>query len=211
VTDASHLPTECLQVLRKLVAPLRNRRDHLGWSQEQLAAHVGCHRSRVSRALSGNEVPPRDLIERIATALRADTHKAMRQWAEADRLRRNARRPSPSATADAASLGGCLPAELRTYPELLRGLRDLMRERGVSERKLSRQSGNLGRSTVGAVLRGERSMSHGTVDAIVRACGVSDQARQAWSDAWWRLGQPHQADAHRRRREGYRLMLTKDI
>jgi transcriptional regulator with XRE-family HTH domain len=211
VTSANQLPAECLPVLRALVRPLRYQRSQLGWSQEQLAARVGCHRSRVSRALSGDELPPRDLIGRIAVALGSDIDRAMRRWAQADQLRRNSLRPSPGMTADATSLGGCLPAELRTYPEFLQGLRDLMRERGVSERELARLNRNMRRSSVGAVLRGERSMSLSTLDAILRACGVSDQARQAWSGAWWRLGQPHQEEAHRRRREGYRSMLVRDI
>jgi len=45
------------------------------------------------------------------------------------------------------------------------------------------------------------------VIAIVRACGVSDQAEQAWADAWWRLGLPHRLEERRRKAEGYRRKI----
>jgi hypothetical protein len=48
------------------------------------------------------------------------------------------------------------------------------------------------------------------VIAIVRACGVSQDAEQAWTAAWWRDGHPHQTDQHRRRREGYEYMIRAE-
>jgi len=203
MADSCQLPAECEPVLRALVRPLRHRMSQLGWSQEQLGARLGCDRSRVSRALSGREVPPQHLIEQIAKAIGADADRAIRRWEHADQLRRNARRPPPDPAASATPLAGGPPAGLQTYADLLRGLRDLMHECRVSQRELCRRDHRLRRSTVGAVLRGERSASHGMVGAIVRACGVSDET-------WWQLGRPHQEAEHRRRREGYQYMRTKD-
>jgi transcriptional regulator with XRE-family HTH domain len=155
-----------------------------------------CDRSRVSRALSGREVPPRDLIERIAAALGDDIGETRRRWDHADIVRRQAR---------ACRAGGGPPDGLDRYTDLLQALRDLLRGRGISQRQLVQrdQSGRLRRSTVGAVLRGERTAQRTVVIAIVRACGVSDTAAAAWATAWWRLGRPHQQEQHRRRREGY--------
>jgi transcriptional regulator with XRE-family HTH domain len=183
-------------VLGVLVQPLRDRLDETGLSQARLAARLRCDRSRVSRALSGREVPPRHLIERIAEELGGDTVKARRQWDRADRIRRQA---------SACRAGGGPPDDLDRYADLLRALRDLLRGRGISQRQVVQRdlSGRLRRSTVGAVLRGERTAQRDVVVAIVRACGVSDTAVAAWATAWSRLGRPHQEEQHRRRREGY--------
>lgn len=154
MADSCQLPAECEPVLRALVRPLRHRMSQLGWSQEQLGARLGCDRSRVSRALSGREVPPQHLIEQIAKAIGADADRAIRRWEHADQLRRNARRPPPDPAASATPLAGGPPAGLQTYADLLRGLRDLMHECRVSQRELCRRDHRLRRSTVGAVLRG---------------------------------------------------------
>jgi len=45
------------------------------------------------------------------------------------------------------------------------------------------------------------------VIAIVRACGVSDRAEQAWADAWWRVGSPHRLEQRRRRAERYKRKM----
>jgi hypothetical protein len=150
----------------------------------------------VSRALSGREVPPWRLVERMAEILDVDLVKARRRWVHADRLRRRPR---------VGQAAGGPPAGLRDYSEFLVALRALLVERGLSHQKvvLRDQSGRLRRSTMGAVLRGERTAQREVVTAIVRACGVSDAAVDTWDDAWWRLGRPYQEMRHRCRREGY--------
>ena len=83
-----------------------------------------------------------------------------------------------------------------------------MSERGVSQRELPRRDYRLRRSTRRAVLRGERAAQRSMVIAIVRGCGVSDAAEQAWAATWWRLGRPHQDEQRRRRWDGYRYMIS---
>lgn len=72
----------------------------------------------------------------------------------------------------------------------MRALRHLLRAQGISERELERRDRQLRRSTVGAVLRGDRGARLEMVTAIVRVCGVRGEAAQAWADAWARLSQP---------------------
>jgi transcriptional regulator with XRE-family HTH domain len=187
--------------LWSLVKPMRVAMRDQGLSQAQLAIRLGCDRSRVSRALSGRELPPRHLILRIAEALGTDTDAAERRWTRNRARIRNAR-----TRAAAPAVAGGPPPELSDYCGFLRALNDLLRENGITQRELTRGNHYLKRSTVGAVLRGERSAHLGMVIAIVRACGVSQDAEQAWTAAWWRLGYPNQTEQHRRRREGYKRM-----
>jgi transcriptional regulator with XRE-family HTH domain len=191
--------------LWSLVKPMRVAMAELGLSQAQLAIRLGCDRSRVSRALSGRELPPRHLIVRIAQALGTDVAAAERRWARNAARTRNAR-----ARTAASAAGGGPPPGLQTYADRRQALRDLLRLRGISQRELTRRDGRLRRSSVGAALRGERSAGLGAVIAIFRACGVSEEAEQAWAAAWWRLGRPYQEMQHRRRREGYDYKILRD-
>ena len=165
MTHRRRLPAECGPVLRALVGPLRYQMEEQGLSQARLGIRLGCDRSRVSRALSGREVPPLHLIEQIAEAVGADVAQSRRRWIHADAIRWKAR---------ACEAGGGPPDGLYAYADFLGALRDLMRGRGVTQRELIRRDHRLRRSTVGAVLRGERAATRGMVIAIVRACGVSN-------------------------------------
>ena len=91
MTCRGQMPEECGLALGELVRPLRDRRMELGLTQAQLGRRVGCDRSRVSRVLSGREVPPLRLVEEIARALGADADQVRRQWAQVDAARRQAR------------------------------------------------------------------------------------------------------------------------
>jgi plasmid maintenance system antidote protein VapI len=192
------MPAGCDPELWSLVKPMRVAMREQQLSQAQLAIRLGCDRSRVSRALSGRELPPRHLIMQIAEALGTDVAAAERRWARNKARMRKAR---------ARTAGGGPPPGLRTYAELLRELRDLLSLQGVSQRELTRRDQRLSRSTVGAVLRGERSARQSMVIAIVRASGVSEEAERAWAAAWWHLGRPHQIEQHRRRHEGYEYKI----
>lgn len=94
------------------------------------------------------------------------------------------------------------PAEMSYYHELIAALRALVSRAGISQRELVRRSPTLARSTVGAVLRQDRSSRLRDVVAIVRACGVSEDAVTAWADESYRLGVPYRAEADYRRRVG---------
>lgn len=164
------MPAGCDPELWSLVKPMRVQMREQGLSQAQLAIRLGRDRSRVSRALSGRELPPRHLIVQIAETLGTDTAAAERRWERSAARQRNARARTAA--------GGEPPPGVHTYADLLRALRDLLRVRGISQRELARRNHQLNRSTVGAVLRGERSARLGMVIAIVRACGASAEAEQ---------------------------------
>jgi transcriptional regulator with XRE-family HTH domain len=199
------MPQDLSLAVQTLVTPLRDRMEASGLSQAQLARTLCWDRSRVSRALSGRETPSRQLIEGIAEMLGADVDETRQQWLEADRIRRRARTDRVTRT-ERAAIGGP-PDDLVSYADLLRALGDLVRGSGLSQRQvvLRDHSCTLRRSTVGAVLRGQRSASRDVVIAIVRACGVDDDSCvAAWEAAWQRFGRPHRDEQHHRQVTGYR-------
>lgn len=167
-------------VVQSMVETLRTRLQERGLTQGQVALRINCHPSTVSRALSGGSIPPRDMTRRIADLLEVDVSALM---AEADMIRRHGR----TSRAD-----GFPPDGLASYTDLLAALRDLLAARDLSHRELVQRDRSevLRRSTVGAVLRGERSGRQDIVLAIVRACGVSTAATEAWDAAWREVGQP---------------------
>jgi transcriptional regulator with XRE-family HTH domain len=161
---------------------------------------VPCDRSRVSRALAGPEVPSWAMIENLAGQLGVDQEEIRRRWGEVDKARRRAR---------GERAGGWPPEDLGGYTDLLRAIADLIRDQGLSQREVARRdrSRTLRRSTVGAVLRGQRSASRTLVAAIVRTCGVDDPAcLQAWDEVWERWGRPRRQELHDRQVTGYRQL-----
>jgi transcriptional regulator with XRE-family HTH domain len=184
--------------LWSLVGPVRALMTARGLSRAQLAIRIGCDRSRVSRALSARDLPPRHLIIEIARSLGMDAAPAEQQWVRCKLRRRDAH-----ARDTAVAAGGGPPPDIRTRYDLLGALRDLMATRGISQRELARRHYWLRRSTVGAALRGDIAIREDLVWTIVRACGVTQDAQAAWRDAWRRVGRPHQQQQHRRRRDGY--------
>lgn len=109
------MPAGCDPELWSLVKPPRTAMREQGLSQAQLGPRLRCDRSRVSRALSAREVPPRHLIVQIAEALGADVAAVQQRRARNDARRRNAR-----ARTTACAAGGGPPPALDTYPDLLR-------------------------------------------------------------------------------------------
>jgi transcriptional regulator with XRE-family HTH domain len=85
------MPVGCDTELWSLVKPMRVAMRAQGLSHAQLAIRLGCDRSRVSRALSARELPPRHLILRIAEALGTDIAAAERRWARNKARLRNVR------------------------------------------------------------------------------------------------------------------------
>jgi transcriptional regulator with XRE-family HTH domain len=73
------MPAGCDPELWALVKPLRVAMSEQGLSQVQLGMRLGCDRSRVSRALSAREMPPRHLIVQIAQMLGADVAAVQRR------------------------------------------------------------------------------------------------------------------------------------
>ncbi len=182
-------PEELECALKALVHPLRRKMRQQRLSQGQIALYLGCDRSRVSRALSGRELPPLSRIEEIAELVGADVEQARQQWRRAAALHRKAQ--------TSAAEGGP-PQGMANYPDFLQALNELRFQNDLSQRELVRRdtTGKLTRSTVGAVLRGERSATLAMVVAYVRACGVSELAVNAWESAWERLAYPHMLHQH---------------
>jgi plasmid maintenance system antidote protein VapI len=186
-----------------LVRPMRQRMAERGISQEQVAMKIRRHRSRISRALSGTELPPRDLITDIARVLGVDEYAVDADWKRADALRKQAQ---------LCRAGGGPPDDLCDYQDLRRALRNLLAERRVSQRELIRRdpTGTLRRSTVGAVLRGDRSADSDMAVAIVRACGVAEEAMASWRRAWERFGEPYRLACYESQLEGLKRKRFAD-
>ncbi len=171
--------------LRAVVGPLRAAMATQEISCGTLAKRVPCHRTHVSRAVSGRILPDRDRLLRLARLLGVDETAVGHQWDRAAASRRDRR-----ARRDAHTAGGTPPAGLASHMDLMHALGDLLRDRGISQRELERLDPELRRSTVGAVLRGQRGAHRDQVAAIVRACGIQGEAARAWEDAWTRLSIP---------------------
>jgi hypothetical protein len=178
-------PEDCDPELAALVGPLRAVMAERGVSCGTLAMRVPCHRSHVSRAVSGRILPDRDRLLRLARLLSADEAAVGRQWERAAASRRDWR-----ARRAVLAAAGAPPEGLGSHDELLQALRGLLRDRGISQRELERLDPGLRRSTVGALLRGQRGAPHRQVAAIVRACGVEGEAARAWDAEWARLSGP---------------------
>ncbi|MFW5421064.1 helix-turn-helix domain-containing protein [Nocardiopsis sp. CNT-189] len=193
--------------LADLVWPLRRRMREQGLTQRQVAAHLMCDRSRVSRALSGRELPPLERVRRIAELVGVGIEQTEQRWERAHALQQELERDLRGCAA-----GGMPPRGMADYRDFLRALDGLRVQRGLSQREVARRdsSRRLTRSTVGAVLRGDRSASLAVVAAYVRACGVGEQAVDAWRSAWWRLAYPHREWRLRMRAEGLRRCGVAD-
>lgn len=221
------LPEEDRRILQAMARPLLRRINQYGWThaalgerlrarQAQIGGRLGCDRSRVSRALGGEELPARRLIEEIAVII--DAHameldlpgrplrdETMRRWEHANSLRRRRAaewaRIAPRIPAVPAK--GEPPAEMDTYEDLLHALKEMVTVCYGSQRAMCRIHRDLVRPTVSAALRDRNSLSVEMLDSILNACGIHSRDHQAWHDAWWRLGWPHQKAALERQRRGY--------
>lgn len=184
----------CDGALRTLVTWIHERLDERTLSYAQLAREIRYDRSWISRTLSGRRLPPWSLIEHIARRCGADVETARNLWMEANAARRRRL---------ARQSDGYPPADLADYPQFCQALRDLLDRRGISQREVVRrdETGLLTRSTVGAILRVQRSAPRDVTNAIVRACGVQDAAADSWAAAWERLAWPYRRAMEQRRRE----------
>jgi len=213
------LPAESQRILQAMARDLRDRLRAFGWTHSALAERLRCDRSRISHALapSGEELPPRQLIQSIAGVL--DAHAAeqglslrpltvptMRRWHEAYQVRSSAekRERQERRRATAKRIEGAPPASMDTHQDLLRALNVLVTAKFGSQRAMCR-AWLLARPTVSAALGDRRSLGIDLMNAILRACGVRGTDQQAWQDAWRRLAGPRQQAALERQRAGYDL------
>ena len=84
------------------------------------------------------------------------------------------------------------PPDIDSWRSMYDALGDLIARRVGSHRDLARTdtTGRLTRSTIGAVLRYERSLSYDVLDQVLVACGVAGEERDAWMNAWEQYGKP---------------------
>lgn len=169
--------------LRSLIRWVHARLDETDTTYEQVAGDVSYSRSWVSRALCGRRLPPWHLIETIAKRCGAAPREARNLWeaAEAAHLRRQVRQINTSP-----------PSDIASWLDMYYALGDLITSKVGSHRELVRrdESGELTRSTIGAILRHERSLSHDVLIRVLTVCELSDKEREVWMDAWERYGRP---------------------
>jgi Helix-turn-helix domain len=164
--------------LGSLIRWVQARLDETDTTYDQVPGDISYSRSWVSRALCGRRLPPWQLIETIARRC-----GAWKLWeaAEAVQLRRQVRR-----------IGTPPRSDIDSWHDMYDALGDLITSKVGSHRELVRkdESGQLTRSTIGAILRHERSLSHNVLIRVLAACELSDKEREAWMDAWERYGKP---------------------
>ncbi|MFF9635706.1 helix-turn-helix domain-containing protein [Streptomyces bacillaris] len=182
-----------------LIDLLESRRLERGLTYGQLAVLIKRDSSTVSRALSGQGIPSRAVTELIARSLGMDEAAVTALRDEAAGIRREGR---------ALRAAGGPPDAMSTHDDFLNALRELIRKAHLSHRKIGIMShGALKRSTIGAVLRGERSAPLSVVMDIVRICGVQKaEAVSAWEEAWYDLAHPDRERRRQRRWEAYSFL-----
>ena len=197
----ANMPAGYHPELWALVSPLRDAMRERRRGQRQLARLAGVDRSTVSRWLSGRMLPPLEPLLQIAADLHADVAAVEHQWVRAADAMRD-----PQVRREAYLAGGAPPARMVSHADLRRALRRLLRARQISHRELELRDPHLRRSTVGAILSGERGASLDMVMAITRACGVQGDAARAWADAWARVSKLDM-DQRRARADAYARSL----
>jgi transcriptional regulator with XRE-family HTH domain len=169
------------------------RLDAAAVSYEQIARDTYCSRSSVSRGLCGRNLPPWKMVEAAAIRCGASTVEARKLWDAADASAR--RRQARTAARTPAS-------RIDSWMIMYQALGDLIVAKVGSQRELERRdsSGLLSRSTLGAIVRWDRSLSHEVLIQILKVCEVSDAERAEWMVAWERYGEPRRQAMDDRRR-----------
>ena len=180
--------------LGSLIRWVHDRLDETGITYEEVASDMAYSRPWVSRALSGRKLPPWQLIETVAKRCMASTGEARKLWDAANAAQRRRETRMRKTTYP--------PLVIDSWGSMYDSLGDLISRRVGSHRELARRdaSGRLTRSTIGAILRYERSLSYDVLDQVLVVCGVSGMEREAWMDAWERYGEPRRATMDELRR-----------
>lgn len=180
--------------LTALVRWVHARLDGSAVSYQEIALGVYRSRSWVSRALCGKQLPSWELVEAVAVQCGASTSEARRLWEAADASQRRRRA--------ARTAAGISVSRVNSWVSLYDALGDLIVATAGSQRELIRRdtSGLLSRSTLGAVLRYDRSLSYEVLDQILLACKVGGSQRAEWIAAWERWGEPRRQAMEDRRK-----------
>ncbi|MFD7978747.1 helix-turn-helix domain-containing protein [Streptomyces sp. NPDC059071] len=165
-----------------LAAWLRARRHDAQLSYRELAQRTSLSTSTLSRAASGNRVPPLAVVRAYAQACGADPDEAERLWKQA----------WYDSTAKKRPLSYRIHVDcVRTYADLHAALIDLYHRQGSPPyRQLEARAGGHGQlphATVGRVLSRQSRPRQEFVLAFAQACGDTSGSRlAAWSRAWKR-------------------------
>lgn len=181
------------KALSALTRWVHGKLDYASVSYELIAHDVYLSRPSVSRALCGRKLPSWQLVEAVAIRCGASTSEARKLWEAADASQR--RRLARMAVVTPVS-------KVDSWQSLYRALGDLIVAEAGSQRELVRRdrSGLLTRSTVGAILRSDRSLSDEVLTQILTICEVSGPERAEWIAAWRRWGEPRREAMDNRRK-----------
>jgi transcriptional regulator with XRE-family HTH domain len=169
--------------LRRLAEWLREQRERQGHSYRQLADGTEYDPTTLSRAASGDTVPPRDVVRAYAEACDARVEDADRLWLQARREqqarsgRKGQRRPAPR------------PELIHDRRDLGAALHDLWERAGApSTREMQRRAGDhseLPHSTAHRILTKQTVPRYDDqLEGFLRACEVPENEWPPWLEAW---------------------------
>ncbi|MFE2204180.1 helix-turn-helix domain-containing protein [Streptomyces rubiginosohelvolus] len=166
---------------------LRAERRRANLTYAQMAAKVKPSAATLSRATSGKMVPAMYVVIYFARACGADENTAAHLWQRAneDWIRSGGYPDLPPA-----------PELITDEAELWLAMRYLKAVSGLSIRAIEHRSRQLAeskgggywlpRSTLGNALSGQVSVSKQVLTHFIAACGVREESRAVWQQAWER-------------------------
>ncbi|MFI5534212.1 helix-turn-helix domain-containing protein [Kitasatospora sp. NPDC051853] len=178
--------TSFSEEIAALAMDLRAHRQRAGLSYAQLAEMARMDRTRLSRAASGKSVPPMAVVEAYLTGCGATKKQIARTrglWRAARRAGRQRPEEAPQHIALIKDRLGLSVAMQHLYLKIGRpSLRDLERQAGAH--------GELPRSSLSRVLRGDAPPNRALLEAFVKACAVPASEIETWLEAWDRVNRP---------------------
>jgi hypothetical protein len=166
--------------LGSLIRWVHDRLDDTGITYEHVASDMAYSRPWVSRALSGRKLPPWHLIETVAERCGASTGEARKLWDAANAAQRRRETRMRKATYP--------PLVIDSWKGMYDALGDLISRRVGSHRELARrdESRRITRSTIGAILRYERSLSSAAAaeEPSSTLSGLVGSGHRSCSDLW---------------------------
>ncbi|WP_372459318.1 helix-turn-helix domain-containing protein [Streptomyces huiliensis] len=162
-----------------------------GLSFGELAALTYTSKSSLHRATQGFEMPSRQVFEAFIQGCASDPEAAEQAWRNAELINSLLTFRVPST----------YPEDVTSHTELRLALARLVKQRGLTLRKIEKladqRGAKLRRSTLSDALSGRQNFSRRSTSELVRTCGEAEDSIQAWDEAWQR------AERYRRNRNGH--------
>jgi hypothetical protein len=184
---------ERLAAAERILLEAQNRIRRAGAESDSLNTVLAIARDCLNEAKELSEQARRELA------------MAHYEWGQASRMRQSSGRYLDSPTPvvpDVPGLNLCPdPSTARTVTDFIETLRMYRIWAGKpSYRAMEHQCGRcFAASTIHSALNGRELPSHNMVQAIITACGGSDEHREAFVSAWRRLAMPQDDAAHLQR------------